>query len=215
MLCFTVGTYEENVVVLFNPIFRLLATFTTRKDLQSILVVLLNSRSDDAGSFYLLRSWLGLVAIDPGSFEPIDQPNAPLAMRAGVILRLNLLSENSPSSQPTGYPFRVCLAGDPAVMDPLVVVSSYVAATIRLLIILSPPDQSSGNENADESVSEQLFSDWSENENCGCGVVSLISHILLSLISVRGLCYIWFNYFHPFEFKIPASVLVFFSLFRT
>ncbi|VDL89366.1 unnamed protein product [Schistocephalus solidus] len=154
--------------------------FVIRRDLESVLLALLKASEDSTVD--LLRGWLSLDSLDPTTLEPVSPPpSRPLPVRLGVVLRPSLLIPQAceeEEEEEDASPVRVCLLAESASLNPLVNISAYVRAAVRLL-------QEAGTDQAstiaEERLKDSLFSQMESNMITAPS--SLPSLLFISLIS--------------------------------
>uniref|UniRef100_A0A0X3Q0D7 Transport and Golgi organization protein 6 homolog n=1 Tax=Schistocephalus solidus TaxID=70667 RepID=A0A0X3Q0D7_SCHSO len=157
------------------------------RDLESVLLALLKASEDSTVD--LLRGWLSLDSLDPTTLEPVSPPpSRPLPVRLGVVLRPSLLipqaCEEEEEEEENASPVRVCLLAESASLNPLVNISAYVRAAVRLLQDLCPAEEAGTDQAstiAEERLKDSLFSQMESNMITAPS--SLPSLLFISLIS--------------------------------
>ncbi|BHF70312.1 Transport and Golgi organization protein 6 [Sparganum proliferum] len=166
--------------------------------LESVLLALL--KASEASAVDLLRGWLGLDSLDSTTFEPASPPpSRPFPVRPGVVLRPSHLvsqsceeAEGEEEEEEVVRLVRVCLLAESSSLNPLLNISAYVAAAMRLLHDFCPEagvettegvqiDQASPV--SEEQLKDSLFSQMESDVSTTVAATTLPSLLFISLIS--------------------------------
>ncbi|KAL7058615.1 hypothetical protein AAHC03_014047 [Spirometra sp. Aus1] len=175
------------------------------RGLESVLLALL--KASEASAVDLLRGWLGLDSLDSTTFEPASSPpSRPFPVRPGVVLRPSHLvsqpceeSEGEEEEEEEVVPLvRVCLLAESSSLNPLLNISAYVAAAMRLLQDFCPEavaetsegvetDQTSpvSEEQLKDSLFSQMESDMPTTTTTSTTIPSLLFISLISDVNRR------------------------------
>ncbi|BHF70323.1 Transport and Golgi organization protein 6 [Sparganum proliferum] len=174
--------------------------------LESVLLALL--KASEASAVDLLRGWLGLDSLDSTTFEPASPPpSRPYPVRPGVVLRPSHLvsqsceeaeGEEEEEEEEVVPLVRVCLLAESSSLSPLLNISAYVAAAMRLLHDFCPEagmettegvqtDQASpvSEEQLKDSLFSQMESDMPTTTTTSTTLPSLLFISLISDVNRR------------------------------